>query len=174
MLRSTGIPYDLRETQPYEIYNSLPFSIYTSKKGDCLDRYFLRINEMRESAIIVIKTINFLKLYLNKTQEKKQNNFFFKKLKVKQNMEEMIVHFKHYSKYNKNIHKTIYTSTEAPKGEFGILISSNGKNTPNRCRIRSPGFFHLQGINSLAKRHFLGDLVAIIGTLDIVFGEVDR
>jgi len=157
---------------PYEIYSNLNFKVPYSNNGDCFDRYLLRIEELRQSNSIILQSINKMPLGTIKT-----NNYKLTpptKLEIKSIMESLIYHFKLYSTglvINKN---ECYTGVEAPKGEFGIFLVSNNSNIPYRCKIRAPGFTHLQIINYLSKFHLIADVVTIIGTLDIVFGEVDR
>jgi len=172
MLRGAGVPWDLRKTQPYEIYDSLNFKIPVGQNGDCYDRYLIRIEELRQSCNIIVQAINKVKSGLIKSDDKKvippsKNN-------MKNSMESIIHHFKIYSE-NININSGhAYTATEAPKGEFGVYLIANDTNKPYRCKIRTPGFVHLQSLNYMAKNHLLADVVAIIGTQDIVFGEIDR
>ena len=168
MLRSTGLPWDLRKSQSYEIYNELnDFRIPFGTLGDCYDRYKIRILEMLES----MKIIRYCaKMLLD--QKLPLDNISRRQMKTQ--MESVIHHFKYFSE---NIHiqpSETYMSVEAPKGEFGVFLSSTGGTQPYRCKIRAPGFFHLQGISFMAQKHLLADVVTIIGTQDIVFGEVDR
>jgi NADH dehydrogenase (ubiquinone) Fe-S protein 2 len=173
MIRGSGIYWDLRKNFPYEIYNKLNFEIPWRKNGDCYDRYLIRINEMRQSLKIIEQCLSQLPTGLIKINDNKIVSP--SRSAVKKEMEALIHHFKLYSEGfqipNKNI---IYIATEAPKGEFGVFLKSNGTAKPDRCRIRAPGFFHLQGLTFMAKETLLADLVTIIGTQDIVFGEVDR
>ena len=164
----------------YDGYNTINFSVPNSFNGDCYDRYLIRVMEMRESSMIMNEVIRRLAVTF------KEPNLNLVKVRdykicppsrgyMKQSMEALIHHFKLYSEgfyiNNKNI---TYTATEAPKGEFGIFLKSNGTTKPDRCRIRAPGFFHLQGLKFMARNTLLADLVTIIGTQDIVFGEIDR
>jgi len=173
MLRSTGANWDLRKTQPYEIYSSLNFQIPVTSNGDCFDRYLIRIEEMRQSLKIIYQCIDKLSnLNLNSSIS---NNKIFQpsRLDMKKSMESLIHHFKLYTE-NITIQKTSqYVGIEAPKGEFGVYLVTNG-NKPYRCKVRAPGFFHLQGLDLMCYNHLLADAVTIIGTQDIVFGEVDR
>jgi len=175
LLRSTGYPFDLRDSYPYEVYETLNFSTYISSFGDCFDRYLLRIWEMRESIYLIeqiIVTLNkwhhHLDLVTHRscTQEKKSMEVIINSFKKK---EDLTMFQPMKPQFNSN-----YISTEAPKGEFGLFMISNQGFSPYRCYIRAPGFFHLQSIDSMTTYHFISDLVAIIGTQDIVFGEIDR
>lgn len=172
MLRGSGLPWDLRKTQPYEIYNKLDFSIPIGHNGDCYDRYLIRIEEMRQSVSLIKQCYNLMKQGAVKVDDKKITPP--SRALMKHSMESIIMHFKLFTEGFSVDKGEIYTVVEAPKGEFGVFIATNGTNKPSRLRIRAPGFFHLQGLDLLVKKHYLADLVAIIGTSDIVFGEVDR
>ena len=172
LLRATGIKWDLRKTNTYEIYSSLNFKVPYSTNGDCFDRYLLRIEELRQSNLLILQCINNMPSGKIKTSNYKLA--LPTKKEIKNVMESLIHHFKLYSSgiiLNKN---ECYNAVEAPKGEFGIFLISNNNEVPYRCKIRAPGFTHLQSINYLSKGHLIADVVTIIGTLDIVFGEVDR
>lgn len=172
MLRSSGILWDLRKTQSYEIYNKLNFSIPIGTNGDCYDRYLIRIEEIKQSINIILQILNNIPKGPIKINDKKLNNP--KKLDLKNSMESLIHHFKYYSE-NIIINKgETYVSIEAPKGEFGIFLISDGSNKPYRCKIKSPGFLHLQALDFMSKNHMISDIVTIIGSQDIVFGEIDR
>lgn len=172
LLRGSGIKWDLRQQQSYEIYNRLNFNIFVGKFGDCFDRYLVRIAEMRESLFIISQCLNLIPYGSIKSQDKKIVAPI--KASVKSSMEALIHHFKFYTE-SFNISKNeIYIATEAPKGEFGVYLIANGSNKPYRCKIKSPGFSHLQGLNFMSKGHLIADVVTIIGTQDIVFGEIDR
>jgi len=172
MLRGSGVLWDLRKNMPYEIYNQLKFEVPVGTNGDCFDRYCLRMEEMRQSCLIIIQCLNLIPNGPIKSLDKKITPPLRKD--IKKSMESLIHHFKYFSE-GFNISKNeVYVSTEAPKGEFGVLLVSNGTNKPYRCKIKAPGFGHLQALNFMVKNHLLADVVAIIGTLDIVFGEVDR
>lgn len=172
LLRGSGILWDLRKVQPYEIYAKLDFEIPIGKNGDCYDRYLVRIGEMRQSTRIILQCINQIPQGLVKTDDKKITPPSRKD--IKGSMEALIHHFKLYSKgFTVAVNET-YVSTEAPKGEFGIYLVSDGSNKPYRCKIKAPGFAHLQGLNFMSKGHMIADVVTIIGTQDIVFGEIDR
>jgi len=172
MLRSSGLPWDLRKLLGYEVYNDLEFKIPFSSNGDCMDRYLIRLEEMRQSILIINQCIENMPFGFVKTNDLKVSPPF--RSFMKQSMEGLIHHFKLYTEGHSLASGEIYCSTEAPKGELGILLIGNGTNIPFRCRIRSPGFFHLHGLEYLAKNSYLADTVAIIGTLDVVFGEIDR
>jgi len=173
MLRGSGILWDLRKNMPYEIYNILDFKIPIGLTGDCYDRYLIRMEEMRQSIYLIQQCIlNFPKegLILNENLKFVLNS----KQNLKQSMENLINHFKYYSENIILPKKEIYIGTEAPKGEFGIYLVGNNTSNPYRCKIKAPGFNHLQGLNFMSKDLLIADLVTIIGTQDIVFGEIDR
>lgn len=172
MLRGSGLPWDLRKSEPYEVYSSLDFSIPIGKSGDCYDRYLVRMEEMRQSLGIILQCLNFIPLGEIKTDDRKISPPSRSDMKL--SMESLIHHFKFFSEGSFVPSGETYTSIEAPKGEFGVYLVSNGTNKPYRCKIKAPGFSHLQGLNTMAKGHMIADVVTIIGTQDIVFGEVDR
>jgi len=172
LLRSTGVSWDLRKNTPYEIYPSLSFSTPISSNGDCFDRYIIRIEEMRQSVHIIQQAI--LALPLGKIKSENSKLFTPKREKLKSSMESLISHFKLYSEGFTISKGETFVGVEAPKGEFSIYLVSDSSNKPYRCKIRSPGFFHLQMIDYVSKYHMLADVVTIIGTLDLVFGEIDR
>jgi len=172
MLRGSGIPWDLRKSQPYEIYDELKFSIPIGKNGDCFDRYLIRVEEMRQSLKLILNTINLLVQGSVKTTNYKINPPC--RIEIKNSMEAVIHHFKFFTEGLILPYGETYTATEAPKGEFGIYLISNNTEKPYRCKIKAPGFGHLQGIDSMSKNHLIADIVTIIGTQDIVFGEIDR
>lgn len=172
MLRGSGVPWDLRRNEPYEIYDQIDFNIPVGKNGDCYDRFLIRMEEMRESVSIIEYILNNMvsgdvKLLDNKICPPNR-------ILMKDSMESLIHHFKLYSEGFSVPQGTVYYATEAPKGEFGVFLVSDGTNKPYRCHLRAPGFLHLQGLNLMTKGHMIADLVTIIGTQDIVFGEVDR
>jgi NADH dehydrogenase (ubiquinone) Fe-S protein 2 len=172
MLRGSGVAWDLRKVTPYEVYPDTDFSVFIGTYGDCYDRYLVRLYEMRESLNIIQQLLNKLPAGHVKLDDKKitpPSRAF-----IKFSMESLIHHFKLYSEGFSVPASETYVSVEAPKGEFGVYLQANGTSRPSRCRIRAPGFFHLQGLDFMAKNHMLADLVTIIGTQDIVFGEVDR
>jgi len=173
MLRSTGVNWDLRKSQPYEVYSKLNFQIPVTSNGDCFDRYLIRIEEMRQSLKLIYQCISNLQLF--KSNPLINNNKVVQptRKEIKTSMESLIHHFKIYTE-NMFLQKTSeYVGIEAPKGEFGVFLVTNG-NKPYRCKVRAPGFFHLQGLDLMCYNHLLADAVTVIGTQDIVFGEVDR
>lgn len=172
MLRGSGIDWDLRKSQPYEIYNDLKFDVPVGTNGDCYDRYLIRIFEMKESLKIIEQCLNGLPLGIVKSSDKKLTPPSRKDLK--QSMESLIHHFKLYTQGFVVPFNETYMGSEAPKGEFGVYLISNNTNRPYRCKIKAPGFAHLQALDYMSKGHLIADVVTIIGTQDIVFGEVDR
>jgi len=172
MLRSTGLPWDLRLSEPYEIYKHLNFIIPVGVNGDCYDRYLIRIYEMRQSINIINQCINQIPKGLVRLDDNKITPPYRKQMKS--SMESLIHHFKLYSDGYHVPKGSDYTCIEAPKGETGVFLYSDGKNRPYRCKIKAPGFAQLQSIDYITSGHMIADLVTIIGTLDIVFGEVDR
>lgn len=172
MLRGSGIEWDLRKNQPYEIYDEIQFDVLSGTNGDCFDRYLIRIFEMKQSIKIIEQCLNNIPLGPIKTSDNKITPP--SRFEMKQSMEALIHHFKFYTSGINIPASETYTATEAPKGEFGVYLISNNSNKPYRCKIKAPGFAHLQGLNLMAKGHMIADVVTIIGTQDIVFGEVDR
>lgn len=172
MLRGSGISWDLRKNQSYEVYDQLDFDIPIGTNGDCYDRYCIRMNEVRESVRIIQQCINNMPLGPVKVDDAKIAPP--SRIDMKESMESLIHHFKFYTENFTVPEGETYMAVEAPKGEFGVFLVSNGTSNPYRCKIRAPGFFHLQGMNFMSKGHMLADVVTIIGTQDIVFGEVDR
>lgn len=172
LLRSVGKEWDLRKNQPYEVYSQLNFFVPTSQYGDCYDRFLLRIEEMRQSVFIILQCIDKMPAGMIKTPDQKVTNP--SRTQMKQSMEALIHHFKYYSEGFIVPKGDVYMAIEAPKGEFGAYVVSNNTNKPYRCKLRSPGFTHLQALSLLAKGHMIADVVTVIGTLDLVFGEVDR
>jgi NADH dehydrogenase (ubiquinone) Fe-S protein 2 len=172
MLRGSGLPWDLRKSQPYEVYNELDFDIIVGSNGDCYDRYLCRVNEMRQSLRLIKQCIENMPEGPVKADDNKISNV--SRSEFKKSMESLIHHFKFYSEgFNLNSGCT-YTVIEAPKGEFGVTLISDGTNRGYRCKIRPTGFAHLQALDFMSKGHMLADVVTIIGTQDIVFGEIDR
>ncbi|MGE3713737.1 MAG: NADH-quinone oxidoreductase subunit D [Alphaproteobacteria bacterium] len=172
MLRGSGVPWDLRKSQPYEVYSQLDFDIPIGKNGDCYDRYLVRMEEMRQSLHIITQCLQRMPTGPVLTSDPKIAPP--RRALMKQSMEALIHHFKLYTEgYHVPAGET-YTAVEAPKGEFGVYLVSDGSNKPYRCKIRAPGFAHLQALEFMTKGHMLADVVAIIGTMDIVFGEIDR
>jgi NADH dehydrogenase (ubiquinone) Fe-S protein 2 len=172
MLRGSGVSWDLRKTQPYDNYNEINFNIPVGTSGDCYDRYLIRIYEMRESCKIINFCLNNIVEGSVHSSNKKLNTP--KKNAIKKSMEALIHHFKYFSKGFVVPFGEIYLATEAPKGEFGVNLISDNSNKPYRCKIKAPGFNHLQALDFMVKNHLIADVVTIIGTQDIVFGEVDR
>jgi len=172
MLRGSGIPWDLRKAQPYDAYDKVEFDIPIGKHGDCFDRYLIRCEEMRQSIRIINQCLNKMPAGEVRIDDAKISPP--KRYEMKQSMESLIHHFKLYTEgYNVPAGST-YTAVEAPKGEFGVYLVSDGTSKPFRCKIKAPGFAHMAGLDLLSRGHMIADVVAIIGTLDIVFGEVDR
>ena len=172
MLRGSGVAWDLRKAQPYDVYDRMDFDIPVGKNGDCYDRYLVRIEEMRQSLRIIEQCLDQMPVGDVRTLDRKIAPP--PRAEMKRSMEALIHHFKLYTEgYHVPAGET-YTAVEAPKGEFAVYIVSDGSNRPYRCKIRAPGFAHLQGIDFMARGHMLADLVTIIGTLDVVFGEIDR
>ena len=172
MLRGSGIPWDLRKTQPYEVYDRLEFDIPQGTNGDCYDRYLIRIEEMRQSIRIINQVINEIPEGSIRTDDNKIINP--SRSDIKNSMESLIHHFKYYSDGFNVPNGETYVTIEAPKGEFGVFLVSDGSNKPYRCKIKAPGFAHLQALDFMCKDHMIADVVTIIGTQDIVFGEIDR
>jgi NADH-quinone oxidoreductase subunit D len=172
MLRGSGIAWDLRKAQPYECYQDFDFKIPVGKNGDCYDRYLCRIEEMRVSVKIIKDCIKKMPTGPVKTIDGKITPP--KKEELKNSMEALIHHFKLFSEGFRVPEGAIYAPVEAPKGEFGVYLISDGSNKPYKCKIRAPGFSHLQSMDYLLKGHMLADIPAVLGSLDIVFGEVDR
>ena len=172
MMRGSGIPWDLRKSQPYECYDQLDFKIPIGKNGDCYDRYLCRIDEMRESVKIINQCLDNIPKGPIKTLDGKIS--FPSKKEIKESMEALIHHFKLFTEGFHVEKDEIYSAVEAPKGEFGVYLISDGSNIPYKCKIRAPGFSHLQAMDYLIKGHMLADVPAVLGSLDLVFGEIDR
>nr|YP_010377352.1 NADH dehydrogenase subunit 7 [Helicotheca tamesis]QYB23039.1 NADH dehydrogenase subunit 7 [Helicotheca tamesis] len=172
MLRGSGVKWDLRKSQTYEIYNKLVFDIPVGTNGDCYDRYLIRIFEMRESLKIIEQCLNAIPVGLVKTNNNKITPPSRKELK--DSMESLIHHFKLYTQGAVTNSSEVFIASEAPKGEFGVFLVANNTSKPYRCKIKAPGFNHLQSLDFMSKGHLIADVVTIIGTQDIVFGEVDR
>lgn len=173
MLRGSGIMWDLREAEPYEVYDQLKFNIPTSSKGDCYARYLLRMREMRESLSLINQCLDLMPSVGSiKTNNQKINPPSRSHMKFF--MESLIHHFKLFTEGVVVPNGQVYSTVEAPKGEFGVFLVSNNSNKPYRCKIRAPGFFHLQSLDFMSRGHMIADVVTIIGTQDIVFGEIDR
>ncbi len=172
MLRGSGVLWDLRKVQPYEIYDKLLFSIPVGSKGDCYDRYLIRVQEMRESLNIIYQCLQTIPVGFIKVDDRKLVPPT--RAQMKMNMESLIHHFKLFTEGFIVPQGDVFSSVEAPKGEFSVYLASNGTNRPFRCHIHAPGFMHLQGLDFMSRKHMIADVVTIIGTQDIVFGEVDR
>ncbi len=172
MLRGSGVAWDLRKAQPYDCYEQLEFKIPIGKNGDCYDRYLCRIEEMRESINIINQCLVKLPKGPVKTNDAKITPP--PKKELKDSMEALIHHFKLFTEGYRVDKDEIYVPVEAPKGEFGVYLISDGSNKPYKCKIKAPGFTHLQAMDYLIKGHMLADVPAILGSMDIVFGEVDR
>ncbi|MHA1546438.1 MAG: NADH-quinone oxidoreductase subunit D [Alphaproteobacteria bacterium] len=174
MVRGSGGAWDLRRSQPYECYSSLEFEIPVGKNGDCYDRYLLRMAEMRQSVRIMRQCIDRLRKTGGPVASDDSRIVPPRRAQMKRSMEALIQHFKLYTEGYHVPEGEIYAAVEAPKGEFGVYLVSDGSNKPYRCRIRAPGFAHLQAMEFLCTGHQLADCSAILGSIDIVFGEVDR
>ena len=172
MLRGSGVKWDLRKSQPYEVYDKVNFEIPVGTNGDCYDRYLVRVFEMRQSLEIIKQCIDDIPYGTIRTNDNKITPP--SRAEMKQSMESLIHHFKMYTQGVSIPSNETYVGTEAPKGEFGVFLVSNDTNKPYRCKIKAPGFAHLQALNFMSQNHMIADVVTIIGTQDIVFGEVDR
>lgn len=172
MLRGSGVAWDLRKSQPYAIYDEVDFDVPVGKNGDCYDRYLIRVEEMKQSVRIIRQVLDNMPLGNVIIDDSR----FYppKRDEMKHSMEALINHFKLFTEGVRVPAGEVYTAVEAPKGEFGVYLVSDGSSKPYRCKIRAPGFSHLQGLDFMAKGHMLADLVACIATLDVVFGEIDR
>ncbi len=176
MVRGSGAPWDLRKSQPYECYAEMDFDIPIGKNGDCYDRYLIRMEEMRQSVRIMRQCIAKLNAPDGKGPVASKDGKVVppKRGEMKRSMEALIHHFKLYTEGFRVPAGEVYAAVEAPKGEFGVYLVSDGTNKPYRCKLRAPGFAHLQAMDFLNRGHLLADVSAILGSLDIVFGEVDR
>jgi NADH-quinone oxidoreductase subunit D len=176
MVRGSGAPWDLRKSQPYDCYEEMEFDIPVGKNGDCYDRAVIRMEEMRQSTSIMKQCVEKLLKSENRGPVAAVNNKICSppRAEMKRSMEALIHHFKLYTEGFKVPAGEVYAAVEAPKGEFGVYLVSDGGDKPYRCKIRAPGFAHLQAMDFLCKNHLLADVSAILGSLDIVFGEVDR
>jgi len=172
MLRGSGVAWDLRKSQPYECYEKFNFKIPVGKNGDCYDRYLCRIEEMRESINIMKQCLKDIPTGPIKAIDGKVSPP--PKSEIKKSMEALIHHFKLFTEGYRVDAGEIYTAVEAPKGEFGVYLVSDGSNKPYKCKIRAPSFSHLQAMDYLIKGHMLADVPAVLGSLDVVFGEIDR
>jgi len=174
MLRGSGIAWDLRKKQPYEVYDQLDFDIPVGKTGDCYDRYLVRMEEMKQSNRIIKQCVDWLRVNPGPVITDNHKVAPPSREAMKSNMEDLIHHFKLFSEGFAVPEGEAYATIEHPKGEFGIYIVSDGANKPYRMKIRPPAFVHLAALGEMGRGHMIGDAVAIIGSLDIVFGEVDR
>ncbi|HET8702882.1 NADH-quinone oxidoreductase subunit D [Castellaniella sp.] len=174
MLRGSGVEWDLRKKQPYEVYDRLEFDIPVGKNGDCYDRYLCRIAEMRESNRIIRQCVEWLRNNPGPVITDNHKVAPPKRERMKTGMEDLIHHFKLFTEGMHVPEGEAYAAVEHPKGEFGIYLVSDGANKPYRLKIRAPGFAHLQSLEEMSKGHMIADVVTIIGTQDIVFGEIDR
>jgi len=174
MLRGSGVAWDLRKTQPYEVYDLVDFDVPVGVNGDCYDRYLVRVAEMRESNRIIRQCIEWLRNHPGPVMVDNHKVAAPKRAAMKTNMEELIHHFKLFSEGMSVPEGEAYAGVEHPKGEFGIYLVADGANKPYRLKIRAPGFAHLQSLDEMARGHMIADAVTIIGTQDIVFGEIDR
>ncbi|CAN7296024.1 NADH-quinone oxidoreductase subunit D [Agrobacterium genomosp. 3] len=176
MVRGSGAAWDLRRSQPYECYSDLEFDIPVGKNGDCYDRYLIRMQEMRESVKIMKQCVDLLsgKHRIGPVSSLDGKVVPPKRGEMKRSMEALIHHFKLYTEGYHVPAGEVYAAVEAPKGEFGVYVVADGSNKPYRCKIRAPGYAHLQAMDFLCKGHQLADVTAVLGSLDIVFGEVDR
>lgn len=174
MLRGSGVVWDLRKKQPYEVYDRLDFDIPVGVEGDCYDRYLVRMEEMRQSNRIIKQCIDWLRKNPGPVIADDSKFVPPKRESMKQNMEELIHHFKLFTEGFHVPAGEVYSAVEHPKGEFGIYLVADGANKPYRMKIRAPGFAHLAGLDEMVRGHMIADVVAIIGTQDIVFGEIDR
>ncbi len=172
MLRGSNVPWDLRKSQPYDCYDQMDFKIPVGKNGDCYDRYLCRVEEMRESVKIIDQCLQKMPKGPIKSMDGKISPP--PKKELKESMEALIHHFKLFTEGYRVEKDEIYTAVEAPKGEFGVYLISDGSSKPYKCKIRAPGFSHLQAMDYLIKGHMLADVPAVLGSLDIVFGEIDR
>ncbi|XP_076323480.1 NADH dehydrogenase (ubiquinone) 49 kDa subunit [Tachypleus tridentatus] len=172
MLRGSGIKWDIRKAQPYDAYDQVEFDVPIGVRGDCYDRYLCRIEEMRQSLNIMYQCLNKMPLGEVKVDDNKISPP--KRAEMKSSMEALIHHFKLFTEGYQVPSGSTYTVVEAPKGEFGVYLVSDGTSRPYRCKIKAPGFAHLSALDEIGRNYMLADVVAIIGTLDIVFGEIDR
>jgi NADH-quinone oxidoreductase subunit D len=174
MLRGSGVEWDLRKKQPYEVYDLLEFDIPVGRNGDCYDRYLVRVEEMRQSNRLIRQCIEWLRNHPGPVMTDNHKVAPPSRVDMKSNMEELIHHFKLFTEGMHVPEGEAYAAVEHPKGEFGIYLVSDGANKPYRLKIRAPGFVHLQALDEMARGHMIADVVTIIGTQDIVFGEIDR
>jgi len=174
MLRGSGVEWDLRKKQPYEVYDLLDFDIPVGRNGDSYDRYLVRVEEMRQSNRIIKQCVEWLRNHPGPVMTDSHKVAPPSRVDMKTNMEELILHFKLFTEGFHVPEGEAYAAVEHPKGEFGIYLVSDGANKPYRLKIRAPGFVHLQALDEMARGHMIADVVTLIGTQDIVFGEIDR
>jgi NADH-quinone oxidoreductase subunit D len=174
MLRGSGIAWDLRKKQPYEVYDRLDFDIPVGVNGDCYDRYLVRIEELRQSTRIILQCVDWLKAHPGPVMVEERKIRAPRREEMKEDMESLIHHFKFFTEGYCVPEGETYAAVEAPKGELGVYLVSDGANKPYRLKVRAPGFVHLSALDEMVRGHMLADVVAVIGTQDIVFGEVDR
>jgi len=174
MARGSGLAWDLRRSQPYEIYNELDFKIPVGKNGDCYDRYLCRVEEMRESTKIMRQCLALLRKTPGLVMPERSKFAPPRRAEMKSSMEALIHHFKLYTEGFHVPAGEVYCCVEAPKGEFGVYLVADGSNKPYRLKIRAPGFPHLHAMDHLCRGHMIADVSAVLGSLDIVFGEIDR
>jgi len=174
MLRGSGVPWDLRKKQPYEVYDRMDFDIPVGTHGDCYDRYLVRIEEMRQANRIIRQCVEWLRANPGPVITDNHKVAAPSREEMKTNMEELIHHFKLFTEGMHVPPGEAYAAIEHPKGEFGVYIVSDGANKPYRIKLRAPGFAHLAALDEMSRGHMIADVVAIIGTQDIVFGEIDR
>jgi NADH-quinone oxidoreductase subunit D len=174
MLRGSGIEWDLRKKQPYDVYDQLDFDIPVGLNGDTYDRYLVRVEELRQSNRIIKQCVDWLKKNPGPVITANHKVAPPSRVEMKASMEELIHHFKLFTEGFHVPEGEVYAAVEHPKGEFGIYFVSDGANKPYRMKIRPPGFVHLAALDEMARGHMIADAVAVIGTMDIVFGEIDR
>ncbi len=174
MIRGSGIAWDLRKTQPYDVYDRMDFDIPVGQTGDCYDRYLVRVEEMRQSNEIIKQCIAWLSGHPGPVNVNDYRLTNPPRAEMKQDMEALIHHFKYYSEGFHVPAGEVYAAVEHPKGEFGVYVVSDGSNKPYRMKVRAPGFAHLEALDYMCRGHMIADVVAIIGSQDLVFGEVDR
>ncbi len=174
MLRGSGVEWDLRKKQPYEVYDKMDFDIPVGVNGDCYDRYLCRVEELRQSNRIIKQCIKWLRENPGPVMADDHKVTPPSRVNMKEDMEGLIHHFKLFSEGYSVPEGEVYAGVEHPKGEFGVYIVSDGANKPYRLKIRAPGFAHISSMNEMVQGHMLADVVAVIGTQDIVFGEIDR
>ncbi|HEX6995623.1 MAG TPA: NADH-quinone oxidoreductase subunit D [Gammaproteobacteria bacterium] len=174
MLRGSGVVWDLRKQQPYEVYDRLDFDIPVGTNGDCYDRYLVRVEELRQSTRIIKQCVEWLKKNPGPVMIDDHKIVPPRRIEMKDDMESLIHHFKLFTEGYTVPEGEVYAAVEAPKGEFGVYLISDGANKPYRVKVRAPGFPHLAAMNEMVQGHMLADVVAVIGTQDIVFGEIDR